>query len=171
MLVVNPVERFTAGQCLEHEWVRRAGEASAKKLHRRTPPPPPPPPFPRPTTPPPPASKSSTGPSAKAPPPPCACLFAGKAAQAWRRTGRFDGRRTFDNGAAKGERLGAGLSPRARRLGSGRKEARARRPEPPSRSAAWAAQSQVADRILADARTQLTRARADGHAARTAPSC
>jgi len=33
VLVVDPVERFTAGQCLEHEWVRRAGEASAKKLH------------------------------------------------------------------------------------------------------------------------------------------
>ena len=34
VLVVDPVERFTAAQCLEHEWVRRAGEASAKKLHR-----------------------------------------------------------------------------------------------------------------------------------------
>ena len=44
VLVVNPVERFTAGQCLEHEWVRRAGEASAKKLHRRPPPPRPTPP-------------------------------------------------------------------------------------------------------------------------------
>ena len=32
--MVDPVERFTAAQCLEHEWVRRAGEASAKKLHR-----------------------------------------------------------------------------------------------------------------------------------------
>ena len=79
-------------------------------------------------------------------------------------------------GRAASERVGAALSrtapsPRARRLGSGRKEARARRPEPLSRSAASAAQSLVADRILADARTQLTRARADGHAARTAPSC
>eukprot|EP00292_Cryptomonas_paramecium_P005260 CAMPEP_0113693906 /NCGR_PEP_ID=MMETSP0038_2-20120614/19947_1 /TAXON_ID=2898 /ORGANISM="Cryptomonas paramecium" /LENGTH=436 /DNA_ID=CAMNT_0000616075 /DNA_START=53 /DNA_END=1359 /DNA_ORIENTATION=- /assembly_acc=CAM_ASM_000170 len=33
VLVVDPVERFTAAQCLEHEWIRHAGEASARKLH------------------------------------------------------------------------------------------------------------------------------------------
>ena len=85
---MNPVERFTAGQCLEHEWVRRAGEASAKKLHRRPPPPAhssPPPlnpqqgPAPRP-------HRVPAGP------------LCGKGCALSAFTERFDGRRAFDNG-------------------------------------------------------------------------
>jgi hypothetical protein len=33
VLVVDPAKRYTAQQCLEHQWIRHAGEASAKKLH------------------------------------------------------------------------------------------------------------------------------------------
>lgn len=33
MLVVDPTKRFTAHQCLDHHWIRNAGEASATKLH------------------------------------------------------------------------------------------------------------------------------------------
>ncbi len=33
MLVVDPSKRFTAIQCLEHAWIKNAGEASAKKMH------------------------------------------------------------------------------------------------------------------------------------------
>jgi serine/threonine protein kinase len=34
LLVVDPAQRFTAHQCLEHRWIRHAGEASSRKLHR-----------------------------------------------------------------------------------------------------------------------------------------
>jgi calcium/calmodulin-dependent protein kinase I len=33
MLVVDPSKRFSAQQCLEHAWIKNAGEASAKKMH------------------------------------------------------------------------------------------------------------------------------------------
>mmetsp|Transcript_39548 Transcript_39548/g.61682 ORF Transcript_39548/g.61682 Transcript_39548/m.61682 type:complete len:520 (+) Transcript_39548:31-1590(+) len=33
VLVVDPSKRWTAAQCLEHPWIRNAGDASAKKLH------------------------------------------------------------------------------------------------------------------------------------------
>ena len=35
LLVVDPAQRFTVHQCLEHAWIRQAGELSSKKLHRR----------------------------------------------------------------------------------------------------------------------------------------
>ena len=37
LLVVDPAQRFTVHQCLEHPWIRGAGEASSKKLHRPAP--------------------------------------------------------------------------------------------------------------------------------------
>mmetsp|Transcript_3807 Transcript_3807/g.9108 ORF Transcript_3807/g.9108 Transcript_3807/m.9108 type:complete len:522 (+) Transcript_3807:78-1643(+) len=33
VLVVDPSKRLTAQQCLEHQWIAKAGDASAKKLH------------------------------------------------------------------------------------------------------------------------------------------
>eukprot|EP00285_Hemiselmis_virescens_P000685 CAMPEP_0173414886 /NCGR_PEP_ID=MMETSP1356-20130122/84563_1 /TAXON_ID=77927 ORGANISM="Hemiselmis virescens, Strain PCC157" /NCGR_SAMPLE_ID=MMETSP1356 /ASSEMBLY_ACC=CAM_ASM_000847 /LENGTH=478 /DNA_ID=CAMNT_0014377093 /DNA_START=39 /DNA_END=1472 /DNA_ORIENTATION=+ len=33
MLVVDPSKRYSAQQCLEHVWIKNAGDASAKKMH------------------------------------------------------------------------------------------------------------------------------------------
>ena len=34
LLVVNPCRRFTSHQCLAHQWIKHAGDASSQKLHR-----------------------------------------------------------------------------------------------------------------------------------------
>jgi len=33
MLVVDPSKRYSASQCLDHPWIKNAGDASAKKMH------------------------------------------------------------------------------------------------------------------------------------------
>ncbi len=34
LLVANPCRRFTSHQCLAHQWIKHAGDASSQKLHR-----------------------------------------------------------------------------------------------------------------------------------------
>ena len=34
LLVVRPCRRFTCHQCLEHPWIKHAGDDSSRKLHR-----------------------------------------------------------------------------------------------------------------------------------------
>ncbi len=33
-LTVDPAKRPTAAQCMEHVWIKNAGEAASSKLHR-----------------------------------------------------------------------------------------------------------------------------------------